>query len=258
MSIESVLSQHCDDVELIVVDGASTDDSIKIIRRFDSQLAWWCSEKDSGQSNAFNKGFAHAKGKYLTWLNADDYMPAGSLKKICEELKAHPKCEWFTGNFYRFSDATNIITEVSWGPNFYPSWMQMKNSPLVIFGPSTFFSRAIYEKVGRIDETLHLTMDSDLWTRFIVTGIKQRRIRVFCWAFRMHRASKTEGADQNLLLEKRLSAEHWKTRKATGFDPSLAVRVILSLWRIIDGSYFYANYLKWKLVGKKTCVEEVL
>ena len=86
-AIRSVLVQKCPDVELLVVDGGSSDNSVEIIRRYSDDLAWWVSEKDRGQSNAFNKGFAHANGKYLTWLNADDVMPRGCLETITAEMR---------------------------------------------------------------------------------------------------------------------------------------------------------------------------
>ena len=83
-AILSVVSQGVGDkVELIVCDGGSTDNSIEVIRKYADKISWWCSEKDGGQSAAFNKGFMHARGKYLSWLNADDVIPKGSLRKIC-------------------------------------------------------------------------------------------------------------------------------------------------------------------------------
>ena len=79
-AIRSVCLQNMGDkIELIICDAASTDNSLEIIRKYASKIAWWCSEKDGGQSAAFNKGFSHARGKYLTWLNADDVLVSGCL-----------------------------------------------------------------------------------------------------------------------------------------------------------------------------------
>ena len=112
MALDSVLEQIVPEVELIVVDGGSTDDSVEIIKKYADQIAWWCSEPDRGQSDAFNKGFAKARGRYLTWLNADDILVSGAINAILRMLRKYPDCEWFTGNFYRFSDADGHLTEI--------------------------------------------------------------------------------------------------------------------------------------------------
>ena len=98
-AIQSVLNQSCRDFELIVVDGGSTDNSLEIIKKHVAYLSWWVSEPDKGQSDAFNKGFAHAHGKYLTWLNADDAMCPGTIERLRNAVVKHPECEWFAGGF---------------------------------------------------------------------------------------------------------------------------------------------------------------
>ena len=85
-AILSILNQSCVDYELIVVDGGSTDNSVDIIRKYKNSISWWCSEKDNGQSHAFNKGFAHANGRFLTWLNADDLLMPGTLAAAKKKL----------------------------------------------------------------------------------------------------------------------------------------------------------------------------
>lgn len=238
-AIESVLNQHCDDVELIVVDGGSTDSSVEIIKRYEDRLAWWVSEPDRGQSDAFNKGFARAAGKYLTWLNADDLMVQGSLQKIISALKQNPNCEWFTGNFYRFEDVGNRVSEIGWGPRIYPKFLQFRCSPVVVFGPTSFFSKKIYEEYGRIDERFHLMMDTDLWVRFIVGGIRQKRIPTFCWAFRMHEESKTAEFGGHRLDDKSKRQFRYEMDlmyDKTGYKPSRLLYYLLLIWRILDFS----------------------
>ena len=83
-AIQSVLSQSCKDFELIVVDGGSSDESVDIIKKYTDKLSWWVSEPDKGQSDAFNKGFSHATGRYYTWLNADDLLLPNVLEKVKE------------------------------------------------------------------------------------------------------------------------------------------------------------------------------
>lgn len=79
-AIRSVLDQSCGDKELIVVDGGSSDESVRVIERHADRIGWWCSEPDNGQSDAFNKGFSRARGRFLTWLNADDIMFPGAAR----------------------------------------------------------------------------------------------------------------------------------------------------------------------------------
>ena len=246
-AIRSVIGQKCfDRCELIVVDGGSTDNSIEIIRKYADEIAWWVSEKDGGQSDAFNKGFAHAKGRYLTWVNADDMMPAGCLFKIICALERHPDCDWFTGNFYRFTDDGKVV-EIGWGPHWLPSCLQTVGQPLAIYGPSTFFKKELFHRVGGMKLYQNFMMDTDLWMRFIVNGVKQRRINCFCWAFRMHTDSKTaEFGEHKLSAEQQLrfAEERERSCRETGYQESFLNKWMIQLWRIIDFSFFRRLYLK--------------
>lgn len=238
-AIQSVVSQKCPDVELIVIDGGSTDNSCEIIRKYSHHISYWVSEPDKGQSDAFNKGFSHANGKYLTWLNADDVLVDGCIKKVISEIKRHPKCEWFTGNFYRFTLDGRIV-EIGWGPHYYPCILQKTNSPVVVFGPTSFFAKNLWERMGKIDERLSLIMDTDLWIRFIKAGIKQRRINCFCWAFRMHSNSKTAEYDGHVLDDssaRKMHEENEYVMRKNGYRASRFLHLLLRIWRLIDGSF---------------------
>ena len=245
-AIQSVASQMSDEIELIVVDGGSTDNSVDIIKKYarerESVISYWVSEPDKGQSDAFNKGFAKARGKYLTWLNADDIMPDGCLKKVITAFKKHPESEWFTGNVFRFLE-DGRVSEIGWGPHFFPAFLQRKNSPssIAVFGPSTFFSKKIYEQVGQIDVNLVNTMDYDLWIKFVMAGIHQRRINCFCWAFRMHEASKSaEYGEHSVSKQVRdmISREVEVIRARSGYHPCDFWRKVMIVWRLLDGSMF--------------------
>lgn len=247
-AITSVLNQGLsDEVELIVCDAKSTDNSVEIIRKFADQIAWWCSEPDKGQSDAFNKGFAHARGKYLTWLNADDILMPGCLRKIIDSMNAHPDDDWFTGNFFRFTPNGRVI-EIGWGTNYYPRFLQRVGSPVAVFGPTSFFSKRAYEHVGKIDEMLHLAMDVDLWQRMMLAGLKQRRVRSLCWGFRMHDASKTaeyDGHNMDPKLKNRLKGEAGYIQQKNGYHLSKFLHWCTYVWRVIDGSLFVRLYLKF-------------
>lgn len=252
-AIESVINQSCQDYELIVVDGGSNDNTIEVIHKYESFIAWWVSEPDSGQSNAFNKGFAHSKGKYLTWLNADDVYLPGTLESVKNKLVAHPEAEWATGNFLRFRDNDNVIIEAKWGPHFLPFFLQTPDCPLVIFGPTTFWSRKVYQEIGGLDESLHFAMDTDYWHRIVNRGYKQVRVNHCCWAFRMHINSKTAEFDNHFADERTKTIKQKEAQyiiDKTHFKVSLFKKYTGYLMRLLDGSFFVFLYRKLFVVGR--------
>ena len=256
-AICSVLSQEVGDrIELIICDAASTDNSVEIIKKYADKLAWWCSERDGGQSAAFNKGFSHAKGKYLTWLNADDVFVPGCIKKVLRQFERHPECQWFTGNGFRFLEDGRVM-QANWGPHYYPKFLQKKNSPVVVFGPSSFFTQEVYKEVGGIDEQLHYVMDTDLWLRFMHNGVTQRRINCMIWAFRMHEASKTAEFGSHQMDEKshaRLVKESRIATENLGYRMSWWLHFAVRLWRFFDGSMVYRAYLR--MAFRRFCFRE--
>ena len=215
-AIQSVVAQDMgDNVELIICDAKSTDNSVEIIKKyanglppntlrsewenFNSQLptpnskliAWWCSEKDGGQSAAFNKGFSHARGRFLTWLNADDVFMPGTLKAFERAVVAHPECKWFVGGVMWLTKDMRII-KMGRGRPF--SHIRAKAGSIGVWGPSSMFSRELFEAVGGVDERFHYAMDNDLWHRFhYKCGETYLPFVDYAWGLRLHELAKMSG-----------------------------------------------------------------
>ena len=217
-AIQSVIAQNLGGlVELIICDAASEDDSVSIIKKYanglppntfyeewipqnnsrltahNSQLiTWWCSEKDAGQSAAFNKGFSHARGKFLTWLNADDVFTRGALKSVLDVIEKNPKCEWIAGSSI-YSDVNLKVTKCFCAHRF--SDIRARWGFLSAWGPSSFFTKRLIDRVGGVDESLHYLMDIDLWHRFYSQCNARYAItRKTLFVYRHHEASKMSGA----------------------------------------------------------------
>ena len=275
-AIESVIAQNMgEDVELIICDAASTDNSVEVIKKYacglppntsyeewrskdNSRLAarnsqlitWWCSEKDGGQSAAFNKGFSHAHGRYLTWLNADDIMTSGALEAVAKEIERRPECEWFIGSSL-YADADLRITRCFCAHRF--SRIKAEWHCISSGGPSSFFTKRLLERVGGVDESLHYVMDTDLWYKFYrVGGVQYRRTTHNIFAYRQHEASKMSGADHNetaRALENRRKAKlessvlNKRHNLKTGWRNKVARFLSFS---IVDNIIALCRTVKWK------------
>jgi glycosyltransferase involved in cell wall biosynthesis len=163
-TIRSVLNQGYANLEYIIVDGGSTDNSVEIIKRYEKHLAWWVSEKDRGQSNAINKGFGRCTGDLMCWLNSDDAFETGTLDYVASHFAADPSIDTICGGV-RSIDAAGAAGDEF--PGRYDSRRQLIEfwRGYYIHQPSVFWRRRVYDVLGGVDERLYLTMDYDYWLR---------------------------------------------------------------------------------------------
>ena len=282
-AIQSVIAQDMgDQVELIICDASSTDNSVELIKKYadglppntlrsewsgpDSKLqtsnskliTWWCSEKDGGQSAAFNKGFSHARGRFLTWLNADDVLLPGALKALSVAMDRDPSCEWWVGSSV-WCDAHLRVQQFFCAHRF--SAFRARFSFLMVGGPSSFFTQNLLMSSGMIDEGLHYLMDIDLWHRFHRKGARYGRVIDPVFAYRIHADSKMSGADvannaAAVARRRRAAEEGAIIRGRYGLSSSPWVRkiVLLLTFSFIDKAISFVQTLKMKgfvLYGKQ-------
>ncbi|HLF74183.1 MAG TPA: glycosyltransferase family 2 protein, partial [Anaerolineales bacterium] len=165
-AIQSVLGQDYPQIEYILIDGASTDDSVEIIKKHESGLAYWVSEKDSGQAEAINKGMARARGDILAWLNSDDYYLPDAASSVVKVFEQNPDVLLVYGDLLAVDEegrTTNVL-----------KYRQLSLEELLCFQiigqPAVFFRRAALEKAGPLDPTFHFLLDHHLWIRIAQQG----------------------------------------------------------------------------------------
>jgi glycosyltransferase involved in cell wall biosynthesis len=210
--LQSIQDQQLDEVEFILIDGASSDSTMQIANRYRHLFSHVISEPDQGQSDAFNKGFALANGDYLTWLNSDDVLLPNVLSKVLDTIKRVKK-DWFVANTI-FIDENNKILRCCRSGGFERA--AVRDGLLNVFGPSTFFSKKLYKKIGTIDESYHYCMDTEYWWRIVRSGQEYCRINLYFWGLRMHSEAKTanviltgEVSDAMAREQKRISQKHF-------------------------------------------------
>jgi glycosyltransferase involved in cell wall biosynthesis len=236
-TIRSVLLQGYPNLQYIVIDGGSTDDSIEIIKKYSPWLGYWVSEPDRGQSHAINKGFARSHGEVITWLNSDDVLQEHSLLTIGNYFIANPTCEFLAG-LSEIRDVTG--TEIFWPINDLPlSLTELLEYPLgrYLAQPSVFFRRSTLDAVGPLNEQLHYAMDLDLWLRIA----EYHRIEILpqklSW-MRMHDNAKTFRENVRVYSEVESIIDRYRSNISTSKYRSLVRAVRRSKAHACLGSGF--------------------
>jgi len=167
-TIRSVLDQDWADLEYFVVDGGSTDESVDVIRRYESDISWWVSEPDEGQTHALNKGLARATGELICYLNSDDYYLPRAFERAVGALD-RSGASWVAGAS-RFVDENGEVTEV-WRPDLPSgprrSWIF---DPWGVPQPSSFWRRELFDRLGPFREDMDYVFDTEHALRLVFAG----------------------------------------------------------------------------------------
>jgi len=192
-TIQSVLEQDYPRMEYIIVDGGSTDGSVDVIQKYEDKLAWWVSEKDKGQTDAINKGFARAKGDILAWINSDDTYNPKAVGAAVKYLMDNPEVAMVYADCNFINETGQVIGKFNSAQTDY---RRLREGYVHIPQQTMFFRAKYWQELGPLDPTFYFAMDYDLWTR-IASKAPIKYLPGQVWAnFRIHTASKTNIADE--------------------------------------------------------------
>lgn len=209
-AIRSVLTQNYPHKELIVVDGGSTDESPKIIQRYQSQLTYGVSEPDRGQAHALNKGMAHATGQVIGWLNSDDYYLPGAFARVSEAFRKNPDAALVHGERIMVDEEGRVS-----GWTVLPEFNPLKTA-YTICSETAFWQKSMAAPF-HFDEELHFAMDVDYFCRLHQVA-RFVKLDDYLGAFRCHNNNKSttihqRGREETIELWREFFPDHpdsWK------------------------------------------------
>ncbi|WKZ36428.1 MAG: glycosyltransferase family 2 protein [Anaerolineales bacterium] len=165
-TIQSVLDQDYPNIEYIVIDGASTDGSVEIIRKYQDKLAYWVSEEDSGQAEAINKGFARATGEIIAWLNSDDYYLPNAVSAAVRILEENSDVVFVYGNMLAVDAHGKTFNIMKYKQLTIEDFLCFQ----IIGQPAVFMRRSTLQQTGRLHPTFHFLLDHLLWIQLAQRG----------------------------------------------------------------------------------------
>jgi glycosyltransferase involved in cell wall biosynthesis len=161
-SIDSVLAQDYAPVELLVMDGGSTDGTVDTLRSYGDRLTF-VSRRDRGQSHAINEGLRRVQGDVLCWLNSDDLLASHATRSVIDAFNSNPEADFIYGRGWNIDERGNTLGDSNVLP--FDLW-RLIHQRNFIHQPSCFFRRSLLQKTGFLNESFHYVMDWDLWIRF--------------------------------------------------------------------------------------------
>src|SRR5262249_19876945 len=225
-TIRSILLQRYPNLEYIVIDGGSTDESVEIIKKYSPWLSYWVSEKDRGQSHAINKGMSHATGDIVAWLNSDDlYLPL-ALSRVATAWNKNT--HWLVGTIkvgesigspevktLRLSSSQTFLEIAAF-------WLVRERNLRSYSQPEVFMSRQAWQAVGGVCEKLFHAMDNHLWAKLSAAGYVPVYLPEEIAFFRFHKAQKSRLSNEYVsrLTDERIWGLYDALRLARSVTPS--------------------------------------
>ena len=237
-TILSVLEQNYSNLEYIIIDGGSTDNSVDIIKKHEDKLAYWVSEPDKGQTHALNKGFKLATGDIVAWLNSDDMYCPYALQTVAKSFMEENELDFVFGNRYDIDENDKIIRD--------GRYTHFSFTAFVVLGSTfsqcaSFWKRDLFEEYGYLDETKRFCMDYEFYCR-IGNHIKAKHIRKHLAKFRWHGASKSSTMMHVDKKEHGLVHNQYVMKACKGY-PEWLVKILMyacrTYWYSAQGDLLY-------------------
>ena len=209
-TIRSVILQGYPDLEYIIIDGGSTDQSVEIVKKYERWLTYWVSEKDRGQSHAINKGFSRASGEYNNWINSDDSLRPCALRTIGEAAALRQGVDLISGvRILKDRETGYEFAQNLWMSSWRYYLIGMPNFPQ----DATFFSRHVLTAAHAIDERFNFALD----VAFFFRALRAARCVILCHSalsqMHVYATQKTHRVDPSKALEAEILKREYEPKR---------------------------------------------
>ena len=230
-TIRSILLQGYPNIEYIIIDGGSTDNTLEIIKKYQQYIAYWVSEPDNGQSYALNKGFRKATGQFIGWQNSDDFYDNAAFVKTVEASLVYPNVDIIYGTTHNIDETGGFIRKYpvsAFDIHEMIPYLNMCNQ-------SMFFRRKIFDKDNFIDEEFRHAMDLEFLVRLALKNHKFYFCPDILGYYRVHKYAK--GSTQNnIALKECLTIYSWIAEDRNVVS-SVKDKAILSIYGLCLDSF---------------------
>ncbi|MEI7784009.1 MAG: glycosyltransferase family 2 protein [Betaproteobacteria bacterium] len=199
-TIRSVLDQEYPHIEYIIIDGGSTDGSVELIKRYESRLAYWVSEKDRGQAHAINKGLQLATGDWVAWQNSDDTYYPGVFSHMASVAHSNNAAQLIIGNMNLVDQHDQLLREMKY---VKPSYKSLLAEGMVLTNQAAFCKRSLHQEIGPLNETLECGFDYEWFLRLLAHTHQTQHVNAAWGALRLHSETKTSHLQSVFDLEYR-------------------------------------------------------
>ncbi len=225
-TILSVLNQNYPNLEYIIIDGGSTDESVEIIKKYEEQISYWVSEADEGQTHAINKGFKKATGDLVAWMNSDDVYFENAFDHISQAFnQTGGNFDVYFGDKANINEVGTVIREYLYPP--FSGWGIKYTTNMNISNQSAFWKRKLFDKVGFLNEEIQFAMDYEYFLRLYMRGASFYKISEVLGALRMY--SENKSSDEKWLKIKFQNIKDIKTEY--GISKSLLKKYLVYLYK---------------------------
>lgn len=242
-TIRSVLYQSYPNLEYIIIDGGSTDNTPDILRKYGSQIAFWESKPDKGQSDALHKGFKRASGALIAYINSDDVYLPGAFEAFAKAYCLNPDAAIYSGGI-AIGDSRGFISKCS-----FPTKTHKMFANRGIFGfgqPSSFFNAGIYRRIPGVNEKLYMRMDADLMFRLYREHSETVIVDCLASFFRWQPNSKSTLSGERYYQECKAFVR--EIGSAPGEETCFTL--LFKIKRLLDGGYLKSSVSTLRLHGK--------